>query len=70
MTAEITLETLFQLQDQASKYNHEKSSIVQRRLTFVGDAVSLACAVLTSTQFPAHKQTAIRVLATDVIASR
>jgi hypothetical protein len=69
MTGQITLETLFWLQDQASKHNHEKSRIVQRRLAFVGDAVRLACAVLASTHFPPHKQTAIRVLATDVIAS-
>ena len=68
MLGDLTLDALFRLQDRASKYNYEKSGIVQRRLAYVDDAVRLACGVLTSTQFPPHKKTAIRVLATDVIS--
>ncbi len=69
MSDEITLEALFQLQDRALKYNSQNSAIVQKLLVFISDAVSLAYAVLASMQFDEHKQTAIRVLSTDAVAS-
>src|SRR5438093_628727 len=69
MTERFSLETLFRIQDQAANYNRESSTIVQRRLQFVDDAVQLACSVLTSMQFLAHKQTVLRVFCTDTISS-
>jgi len=69
MTDEITLATLFQLQDEALNHNRQNSAKVQRQLDFIGEAVALACSVLTSIQFPAHKQTVIRTLGGDALSS-
>jgi len=69
MSDKLTLEGLFQLQDQALKYNRENSPVLQERLTFVSDAVGLAFDVLTSMRFAAHKQTTLRVLCSDAFSS-
>jgi hypothetical protein len=69
MADEITLEVLFQLQDRAATYNRENSVIVQKRLAFVSEAITLAAMVLTSMRFSDHKQHTARVLGTDAISS-
>ncbi|MBZ5536967.1 MAG: hypothetical protein LAO31_13525 [Acidobacteriia bacterium] len=69
MADEITLEVLFQLQDRAAKYNWENSLIVQKRLAFVSEAITLAATVLSSMRFYDHKQHSLRVLGTDAVSS-
>ena len=69
MSREITLEALFQLQDEAVTYNSAHSKVAQKGIALISDAIELAFAILTSMQFEEHKQTAIRVFGTDAISS-
>src|SRR5262245_2387256 len=68
MTDEITIQRLFQFQDEAMQYI-QNSTIVRKRLAFISEAVSLSWPVLVSMQFTEHKQTAIRVFGSDAASS-
>jgi len=68
MNDEPTIQDFFGFQDEALKYNSD-SILVQKRLSFISDALQICWAVLTSMQFEENKQTAIRVLGVDAISN-
>jgi hypothetical protein len=62
---DLVLDELFLGQDTAASHNLANSEVVQRRLGFLREAVSIAWKALSTLPFTDEKQHAIRVLSTD-----
>lgn len=69
MNEGLSLERVFELQDDAAQFNIVSSSTVRRRLEFLRGAVSLLTSVVLGVRFNGEKQHAIRILSADALSS-
>lgn len=64
----VTLEKLFELQDEVFQEHLNSSEILKKTFSFLSECVRLNTRILTSMKFESNKQTAIRNLAVDSLS--